>query len=53
MKSAIEYSSESSKLIGNFVDICCKNGVVFAGHIHKRKEMIVKGRNFIFVGSPY
>lgn len=39
--------------IGNFVDITKKSGVIFSGHIHGRREFIVKNRNFIFVGSPY
>lgn len=40
--------------IGNFVDITKQfTGVIFSGHIHNRKEFIVKNRKIIFVGSPY
>lgn len=27
-------------------------GLVFSGHIHKRKEMTINGRKFLFMGSP-
>lgn len=39
--------------VGDFIDLAKMDGTVFAGHIHQHKEMISKGRNFIFVGSPY
>lgn len=39
--------------IGDFIDVVKRNGIAFSGHIHGRKEFIAKGRNFIFVGSPY
>ena len=39
--------------VGDFVEIAKKEGVIFSGHIHLRKEFIAKGRNFVFVGSPY
>ena len=37
----------------DFMDLLKKTGIAFAGHIHQHKEMIVKGRKFIFIGSPY
>ena len=39
--------------LGNFIDFAKKPGTIFAGHIHQHKEMLAKGRNFIFIGSPY
>jgi DNA repair exonuclease SbcCD nuclease subunit len=45
-------NKRSSKYIGNFIDLCKKNGVILSGHIHTRKEFKIKGRNFIFIGSP-
>jgi DNA repair exonuclease SbcCD nuclease subunit len=45
--------SKSGDLIGSFVNIVKKNGVIFSGHIHGHKEFLAKGRNFIFIGSPY
>ena len=45
--------SKSAQLVGNFVEYAKKNGTIFAGHIHTRKEFLAKGRKFIFVGSPY
>ena len=39
--------------LGSFIDLAKPSGTVFAGHIHQHKEMKAKGRNFIFVGSPY
>lgn len=53
------YAQNQSKIknindsIGNFVDYVKNDGIIFSGHIHKRKEFISKGRNFILVGSPY
>ena len=46
-------NDEPDKYIGSFIDLLLKNGTIFAGHIHQHKEMIVKGKKFIFVGSPY
>lgn len=46
-------SSKPEELLGNFIDLAKRGGTVFAGHIHQHKEMVVRGRNFIFVGSPY
>lgn len=43
----------STSYIGNFVDKCKPGGYVFSGHIHSRKEFQVRGRNFIFTGSPF
>lgn len=41
-------------LVGDFVDVVkIDSGTIFSGHIHNRKEFIAKGRNFVFVGSPY
>jgi len=52
--SSIESSSSAGDLVGDFVDVVKKSsGTVFSGHIHNRKEFIAKGRNFVFVGSPY
>lgn len=46
-------NQSSSDLVGDFVEIVKRNGIIFAGHIHTRKEFIAKGRKFIFIGSPY
>ena len=57
LESEISYviseNKKSNDLVGNFVDIVKKGGQVFAGHIHDHKEFVSKGREFIFVGSPY
>lgn len=39
--------------VGDFIDVLKKDGVVFSGHIHGRREFLAKGRKFLFVGSPY
>lgn len=39
--------------VGDFVETVKQNGVIFAGHIHTRREFTTKGRKFVFVGSPY
>lgn len=39
--------------LGSFIELAKKKGTVFAGHIHQHKEMVVRGRKFIFIGSPY
>lgn len=39
--------------IGEFVELVKKEGYIYCGHIHQRKEFIAKSRNIIFVGSPY
>lgn len=46
-------SSAAAKLVGDFVKLAKENGTIFAGHIHQHKEFRTKGRNFVFVGSPY
>lgn len=43
---------EDDASVTNFVDLAVPGGTVFAGHIHQHKEMTIKGRKFIFVGSP-
>ena len=43
---------EEDESVTNFVDLAAADGIVFAGHIHQHKEMVIKGRKFIFVGSP-
>ena len=35
------------------MDLVRSTGIIYAGHIHKHKEFIAKGRRFVFVGSPY
>lgn len=45
--------SRSSTMIGSFVDLVKKDGVIYAGHIHRHKEFIAHGRRFTFIGSPY
>ena len=46
-------STKPEELLGSFIDLVKRDGTIFAGHIHQHKEMTVKGRKFIFVGSPY
>lgn len=48
----IDKLTNSKKCLGNYVDLCKKGGYIFCGHIHTRRELKVKGRNFIFIGSP-
>jgi DNA repair exonuclease SbcCD nuclease subunit len=43
---------EADETVTNFVDLAVPHGTVFAGHIHQHKEMMIKGRKFIFIGSP-
>lgn len=45
--------TKSSNYIGSFINKCKPGGYVFSGHIHGRKEFLVKDRNFIFIGSPF
>lgn len=40
-------------MVGSFVELAKKGGVVYAGHIHQHKEFMSRGREFVFVGSPY
>lgn len=44
---------KSSAFLGNFIDLAVNGGTVFAGHIHKHEEQTVRGRRFMFIGSPY
>ena len=46
-------SKRPEDFLGSFIELSKKNGAIFAGHIHQHKEMTVRGRKFIFVGSPY
>lgn len=46
-------SHNTESLLGSFVDLAKQNGTIFAGHIHQHKEMVVRNRKFIFVGTPY
>ena len=46
-------NNSPEQYIGSFVELVSKTGTIFAGHIHQHKEMVVRGRKFIFVGSPY
>lgn len=43
----------SEELIGNFIDLAKPGATIYSGHIHENKEFVAKGRNIIFVGSPY
>lgn len=45
--------SNPEQFLGNFIELAKVDGTIFAGHIHQHKEMMSRGRNFIFVGSPY
>lgn len=45
--------SNPEQFLEDFIELAKKDGTIFAGHIHQHKEMVSKGRNFIFVGSPY
>lgn len=53
LASSSTSQDELDTSLGSFIDLAKRNSVIFAGHIHQHKEMKVKGRNFIFVGSPY
>ena len=53
LESSGNQSNIAEKYLGSFLDLVSKDGTIFAGHIHQHKEMLVKGRKFIFVGSPY
>lgn len=50
-----KYKSKKSAgdLVGSFIDVVKKDGIIFSGHIHRHKEFRAKGRRFIFIGSPY
>ena len=45
--------NDAGDYVGNFVDVVNRNGIIFSGHIHGRREFIAKGRKFILVGDPY
>ena len=53
LESSSSTSSKPEDFLGSFIELAKKKGTIFAGHIHQHKEMAVKGRKFIFVGSPY
>lgn len=55
IKDVITHKAESKSgaYLGNYIDKCKKDGYIFSGHFHMRKEFIVKDRNFIFIGSPF
>lgn len=46
-------AASSGDLVGSFVELAKPDGIVYAGHIHQHKEFMSKGREFVFVGSPY
>ncbi len=46
-------TSAIGNCVGNFITPLKKNGVIFSGHIHKRREFLAKGRKFVFIGDPY
>lgn len=46
-------AAKSGDLVGSFVELAKSGGVVYAGHIHQHKEFMSRGREFVFVGSPY
>ena len=46
-------NASSGDLAGSFVDKVKRNGIVFSGHIHSRKEFMSKGRKFVLIGDPY
>ena len=53
-KNALPASqNDAGDFVGDFIDVIKKNGVVFSGHIHGRREFLAKQRKFLFVGSPY
>lgn len=53
LESSNDSSAVAEQCLGNIIDLVEKDGIVFAGHIHQHKEMSIKGRKFIFVGTPY
>lgn len=46
-------SSQAAEKVGSFVDLAVRGGLAMSGHIHKRAEMVSKGREFIIVGDPF
>lgn len=53
LDASSKQSEKPEELLGSFIELVKRDGTIFAGHIHQHKEMTVKGRKFIFVGSPY
>lgn len=46
-------SSQAAEKVGSFIDLAARGGLVMSGHIHKRAEMVSKGREFVIVGDPF
>lgn len=46
-------SSPAAAKAGSFIDLAVRGGLVMSGHIHKRAEMVSKGREFTIVGDPF
>jgi DNA repair exonuclease SbcCD nuclease subunit len=45
---------DREKYIGSFIEhVKPQTGIVYAGHIHSHSEVILKQRQFIFIGSPF
>lgn len=44
---------ETEETIGDYIDLLKERGTIYSGHIHGRREFKVRGRKFVFVGSPY
>lgn len=53
ISTVINEKLQSEDLIGNFIDLAKPGATIYSGHIHENKEFVAKGRNIIFVGSPY
>lgn len=53
MLKSNKISDNAGDYVGDFIDVVKRNGSVFSGHIHGRREFVAKGRKFIFVGDPY
>lgn len=53
LDASSKQSTKPEEFLGSFIELVKRDGTIFAGHIHQHKEMTVKGRKFIFVGSPY
>lgn len=52
-KKILNGDVKSSEMIGSWIEVVKDGGTIFSGHIHNRSEFVSKGRQFIFVGSPY
>lgn len=46
-------SSAAAEKVGSFIDLAVRGGLVMSGHVHKRSEMVSKGREFVIVGDPF